>query len=288
MSKSDLLKELRALTQAGMKDCSDALKEAGDDLQKAVDIIKTKGQNIVSARSSAPATEGLVAISTNGNSVCLVEVNCQTDFVARNPSFVELAQFAADTFIKNTGDAAHDVTNIDPWIKKKESLIAQFKENIVMGKWWIEESLSPICKVFSYIHNGSKLGVLLTLQAPSEQAANSEAFRSIGMDLAMQIAAMNPVAVSADKIPVDVLDRQKNIFLTQVKELNKPAVQETKILEGKMNKWFTEACLLKQGVVYSDLLAKRSVESVIKSEYAVQLGGELTVVNFIRHQVGAQ
>ena len=101
MNKSDLLKELRALTQAGMKDCADALKEANDDLQKAVDIIKTKGQAIVSSRSHASATEGVVAAASFGSAVALVEVNCQTDFVARNPAFIALAQDAADIIAKN-------------------------------------------------------------------------------------------------------------------------------------------------------------------------------------------
>lgn len=280
MSKSDLLKELRALTQAGIKDCSDALKEAGDDLQKAVDIIKTKGQNIVSARSSAPATEGLVAIGSHNDAICLVEVNCQTDFVARNPAFVSFAQETADILIRNfsNGTGWKDITK-----QKADTLIAQFKENIVVERWWIEEALSPVCKVFSYLHNGSKLGVLLTLQAPSEEVANSQTFKTIGMDLAMQIAAMNPVAVSPDKIPVEVLERQRNIFMAQIKKLNKPIIQETKILEGKIQKYYQEACLLNQ---LSVLFPKKNIESLIKNEYAVQLGGELTVVNFIRHQVG--
>lgn len=279
MNKSELLRELREITAAGMKDCADALKEAKDDLQKAIDIIKTKGQNIVTSRAGKVASEGVVAISAHDRAFSMVEVNCQTDFVARHPDFVAFANMVADKMAE--GFSSEFMT--DDLIKSKDSLIAKFKENIVVRRWWVDEPLAEVCKTFSYIHNGSKLGVLITLKAPSAEVAQSDEFNQIGNDLAMHVAAMNPLAISSDKIGPDVLERQTFIFDEQVKSLNKPIAAQPKILEGKFRKWHSEVCLLNQESV---LVPKTTIDQLIKGDYAKQLGGELEIVSFYRCQVG--
>jgi len=290
MSKSELLKELRALTQAGMKDCNDALKEAGDDLQKAVDIIKTKGQNIVSGREGKIAAEGLVLVGklpllNKSAALLMLEVNCETDFTAKSPEF---RMFAEDVwnniaYCHVAGLPFNELTGVDA-VAAQTGISAQTKEKCIFNRWWIEEPINSTCRVFGYVHHpADKLASIVTLKAPSEEVADSEDFAKIGHDLAMQIVAMNPIAISPDKVPEDVVARQKDIFEAQVKDLGKPQAQWARIIEGKLNKWYTEVCLTKQESV---VVAKKSIEQLIDSQYAALLGGKIEIVNFIRCQVG--
>ncbi len=281
MTNTDLIKELRALTQAGMKDCREALEEAGWDLQKAVDIVKVKGLNIADGRSGRAASEGVVVITHgDGGLASMVEVNCQTDFVANSRDF-QLFAALTGTELSNSAMASEV---FDPSLveEQRKSVVAITKENVVVRRWWVEESLDSTVRVFSYTHSNHKLGVLLTLQAPNTVAVDAPEFLALGEELAMQVAAMNPLAVSADRMSPEDLDRQKTIFETQLKEEGKPQAMWDKIMIGKMRKWNTEVCLLEQESVVTP---KTSVGQVIKNTGA-KLGGEITVVNFIRCQVG--
>lgn len=284
MSKSDLLKELRNRTQAGMKDCHDALREANDDLEKAVDIIKTKGKNIVSGRESKVATEGLIVAGHFGSdkTVGMIEVNCQTDFVSRSPDFKAFADDSFNMLLNAHLQGQSLDVNSPTAVDLRTDIISKTKENCVVRRWWVEEVASDTCKTFLYIHNGGKLGVILSLQAPTVDAANSKEFAALGLDLAMQIAAMNPLAVSSDRLAADLVERQKGIFETQLQELNKPPAAWAKILDGKFNKWFTETCLLDQESV---VLPKTTVRQVIKN-VGTKLGGEVQIINFVRAEVG--
>jgi elongation factor Ts len=284
MNTAELIKQLREFTQAGMKDCIDALKESGNDLEKAIDIIKVKGKNIVSGRSGRIASEGLVVIRSlpYTNAIAMLEVNCQTDFVARSEQFQSLANIAMQGLVVA-------VTNNQTWDGKDnittaaiENVTSSTKENIVVRRWWVEEVIDPTAKVFHYLHNGDQLGVILTLQAPSVEAASDPRFIALGNDLAMQVAAMSPVAISAEHVLPEVKERQQAIFETQLKEANKPETAWAKILTGKFNKWYSESCLLEQESV---LHPKSSVKDVI-ALVSKQIGGDITVANMIRCQVG--
>lgn len=285
MEKSILLKELRALTGAGMKDCNDALNEAEFDLQKAIDIIKIKGQNIISERASKVAAEGLLVANyvplKNKKSLAMVELNCQTDFVSRSADFKQFSEMIwgrlANSILNNTTFDVSDPVIVD--IQK--DIVFKTKEKCIIRRWWVEEVFDDSCKVFAYVHNNNKLGVILSLKAPSIEAANSDLFTEIGNDLAMQIAAMNPVAISKDKLPPELLNKQKAIFEEQIK--GKPASAMQKILDGKFAKWYSEVCLLNQESVVT---SKMTIEKLITGKYADQLGGILEVINFIRAQVG--
>lgn len=280
MSNTELIRELRALTSAGMKDCKEALEEAGWDLQKAVDIVKVKGLNIADGRTGRVASEGLVDIAVGPNLAVMVEVNCQTDFVANSKEFKQ--------FVHNTKHKLYDRAvafssfTVGDVEEERKAVVSTTKENVVVRRWWVEEAGVPMVKVFAYQHSNNKIGVLVTMQAPSEEAANSPEFKALGEDLAMQICAMNPLAVAADRIPQDEKDRQKAIFETQLKEENKPEKMWEKIIEGKFRKWNTEVCLLEQESV---VVPKTTVKQVVKNVGA-KLGGEITVVNFVRCQVG--
>ncbi len=280
MSNTELIKELRALTQAGMKDCKDALEEAGWDLQKAVDIVKVKGLNVVSGRAGKVASEGAVTVWHFVGGVAMAEVNCQTDFVANSPDFKGFAQNVTRELAEATMDGKVFTTDLVE--SERQSIVSTTKENVVVRRWWVEQAISPTATTFSYVHSNGKIGVLLTLLAPSATAAMDSAFRELGEDLAMQIAAMSPLAISQDRLDPAEIDRQKSIFETQLAELNKPQAAWPKILEGKFNKWYTEVCLLNQESV---VLPKTTVAQVVKN-VGTKLGGEVTVVNFIRCQVG--
>jgi elongation factor Ts len=297
MSNTELIRELRTLTSAGMKDCKEALEEAGWDLQKAVDIVKVKGLNIADGRAGRVASEGrvvtmpaLAIFDETGNRlpnrelIVMVEVNCQTDFVANSLLFVEFAEATAATFLLSLLRGEHfDSSSVEQGENGRLALISSTKENIVVRRWWAEEAQHPTVKVFDYVHSNNKIGVLISMQAPTEEAANSPEFQALGEDLAMQICAMNPLAVSADRISPDEVARQKAIFETQLKEENKPEKMWEKIIEGKFRKWNTEVCLLEQESV---VIPKTTVKQVIKN-VGSKLGGEIQVVNFFRCQVGS-
>ena len=296
MASIELIKQLRALTNAGMSDCKSALDESQDDLEKAVDIIKVRGQAISDSRSAKVAAEGRVALSggTPHGLLVMVEVNCQTDFVAGNDAFIDFADGVANSFYDamkagTTFSTASPLTKGCPFSSPdvegaRKEVIAITKENVIVRRWWAEEAQHPAVRVFGYLHSNDKIGVLLTMQAPSEAAAESPEFNELGSDLAMQVCAMNPLGISADRIPAEEVERQRAIFETQLKEdvKPKPVAMWPKIIEGKFRKWNAEVCLLEQESV---LVPKTTVSQVI-NRVGAKLGGDITVINFVRCQVG--
>jgi len=281
MNQTELIRELRTLTSAGMKDCKDALTEANWDLEKAVDIIKVKGQNIADGRAGRAASEGRVDIAVDKNRLAvMIEVNCQTDFVANSSDFKKFVHNAKHKLYEQiTNNLPFATSDVE---EERKAVVSTTKENIVVRRWWVEEVQDVRARVFAYEHSNSKIGVLVTLLAPTVDAANSPEFQALGEDLAMQIAAMSPLGVAADRLPAEEVARQTAIFQTQLQEMNKPVAAHAKIMEGKMRKWNTEVCLLEQESV---IVPKTTVAQVVKSVGA-KLGGEITVVHFIRCQVG--
>lgn len=280
MNQIDLIKELRLLTSAGMKDCKEALEEANWDLQKAVDIIKVKGQAISDSRSGRVASEGIIIMTAADKLATMVECNCQTDFVAQSKDFILFTALVSNALfnaVKN-GDQ-FDVSSVED---TRQTVAARTKENIVVRRWWAEEALSPNVRVFHYKHSNHKLGVLLSLQITSLDKIDDSAFCELGDNLCMQIAAMNPLATSVEHLAPTDVDRQKAIFETQLQELNKPQAAWPKIMEGKMRKWHSEVCLLEQESV---IVPKTTVAQTIK-DVEKKLGTTISIVNFVRCQVG--
>ncbi len=215
----------------------------------------------------------------------MLEVNCETDFVARSPEFREFAEevWFSISSAHIAGLPFNEFTNTDA-IECQKAISSKIKEKCVFNRWWIEEPIDTTCRVFGYVHHpADKLASIVTLKAPSVEIADSEDFAKIGYDLAMQVVAMNPIAISPDNLPEDVVARQKDIFEAQMKELGKPQVQWARIIEGKLNKWYTEVCLTKQESV---VVPKKSIEQLIETQYAALLGGKIEIVNLIRCQVG--
>lgn len=290
-SNSELIRELRAITQAGMKDCKDALEANSWDLQKATDAVKAKGLQNTNSRSGKVTSEGVVkTIYTNAerDSAVMVEVNCQTDFVARSPDFIVFANQVADSLASaiNSGEInfAASEFNIDNLQVDggttlgdlRKEMIAHTRENIVVRRWWAQQVADPHRAIWQYVHSNDKLGVLVSIEAVTAEALNSTEVKEFADNVAMQIAAMNPLAVSRDNVSQDQFDRQKAIFETQLKDMNKPEAAWPKILEGKLNKWYSEVCLLDQESITTP---KTTVGTLAKNL-------NVKVLSFIRCEVG--
>src|SRR6266404_1078250 len=265
--------KLREMTGAGMMDCKKALTEAQGDLNAAVNILRKKGIATTSALGTREAKEGLIAqyISPGGNLGVLVEVNCQTDFVARNDVF----RAFADELAKKI--ASDPNVNLDA---DREAIVAQFRENIKIARHARME-VTGNGMIAAYIHTGGKIGVLVEVGAGKESTVASDEFKQLVRDITLQIAAGHPFTVSRDQVPADLLAKEKEIAAEQVK--NKPPQAIAKIVEGKLEKFYQTYCLVDQGFVKknSEVTVKEHVNSVEK-----QLGDSIAIRRFVRFQVG--
>jgi len=254
-------------------DCKKALTEAKGEFQAAVDILRKKGAATASAKAAREAREGVIAqhIAPDGRSGVLVEVNCETDFVARNDIFRALAD---DIAKKIAANPSVDLT------ADREAAVAKLRENIKIARHARME-VKGNGMVAAYIHTGAKVGVLVEVGAGKEATTTNPDFKQLVRDITLQIAAGNPFVVSREQIPADVVAKEKEIAAEQVK--NKPPQAIAKIVAGKLEKFYQGYCLVDQGFVKknSEVSVKEHVASVAK-----QLGDEVTIQRFVRFQVG--
>lgn len=265
--------KLREMTNAGMMDCKKALTEANGDLDKAVDILRKKGAATAMTKGKGEAREGAIAqyLAPDGRLGVLVEVNCQTDFVARNEMFRAFTEDVARKLATEPkGDFEAD----------RVALVAKIRENIQVPRHARME-VSGNGLVAAYIHTGAKVGVLVEVGAGKEATAASDDFKQLVKDITLQIAAGHPFVVSRDQVSANVIAKEKEIATEQVK--NKPPQAIAKIVEGKLEKFFQSYCLVDQGFVKknSEVSVREHIGSVAK-----QLGDEITVRRFVRFQVG--
>ena len=282
---AQMVKELRERTQAGMADCKSALVEAEGDMEKAVEIILKKGLAKSAKRAGAIAAEGEVCslVAEDRKSGVLVEGNIQTDFAARNDKFRDFARNVTAVAL-----ASEPGTNLDeakyPGTDKtvaqvRDELIAQIGEKITVRRW--EKLVADEGFVADYVHLGGKIGVLVEL-AVAESLADKPEVKQLAEDLAMHIAAMNPLYLDRDKVPAAAVEKQKEIFEAQLREEGKPEAAWPKILEGKVAKWYTDVCLLEQeAVTESGTKVRALVDKVAKA-----VGGTVAVRRFVRFERG--
>jgi elongation factor Ts len=265
--------KLREMTNAGMMDCKKALTEAKGDMDVAVDILRKKGAATATTKGTREAREGLVAqyIAPGGRLGVLVEVNCQTDFVARNDMF---RAFADDVAKRLAADPKSDFE------ADRIAMVAKIRENIQIPRHSRME-VNGNGMVAAYIHTGAKVGVLVEVGAGKETTIGAEDFKQLVKDITLQIAAGHPFVISREQAPADVVAKEKEIASEQVK--NKPPQAIAKIVEGKLEKFYQTYCLVDQGFVKknSEISVKEHIGAVAK-----QLGDEITVRQFVRFQVG--
>jgi elongation factor Ts len=264
-----MVRELREKTDAPMMECKKALTEAGGDLEKAEEILRIKLGNKASKAASRIAAEGVVAahISTDGRLGALVEVNCETDFVAKNDDFLAftaaLARLVAEqkpADVAALSGLALDGVTVD---ERRKALVGKIGENLSIRRF---ERIEAQGRLASYIHGGAKIGVLVDLVGGDE---------ALGRDLAMHVAASKPVALSREQVSAELIQKERDIAAAKAAESGKPANIVEKMVEGSVQKFLKEVTLLGQPFVKDD---KQTVEQLLKSAHASVAGFRLYVV----------
>ncbi|MGB0849673.1 MAG: translation elongation factor Ts [Bacteroidia bacterium] len=272
---ASLVNKLRQMTGAGMMDCKKALQESNGDIDGAVDILRKKGAAKAAKRADREASEGLsIAKSVGDNSYgIVVEVNCETDFVAKNDDFSSFANSVADYALENK-IADKDALLASPWEGKTLGEICVDKTAVIGEKIEISNyALMASEGVAAYNHGANRIGVLVALNSAEDAAIEA------GKDLAMQIAAMNPVAVDADAVPQEVKDKEFKIGREIAEQEGKPEAMLDKIANGKLQRYYKDNTLLAQSYVKDGSM---NVEAFLKS-----VNPDLKVKAFTRFQLGA-
>jgi len=282
MSDIEKVKQLREATGAGFKDCNLAVKESGGDLDKAVEILRIKGISKASKKMSRDAKEGVIATSGDESKISVIEINCETDFVAKNDDFVSFAKELSELNNQNNSDLGSlnksKMSNGKTVEDNLVSLIAKMGEKITVGK--VKTFNQSGTKNFNYLHtivkdNLAKLSVIVSL----ETANNSDLVKSFGKQLSMHIAASNPLALSSDFIEKDVLQKEQDLVTEELKNSGKPDNIAQKISLGKMSKFKQDNALLTQAWVMEP---KKKVQDIIKDLNI----SDLKIKGFYRLKIG--
>ena len=286
---AQLVKELREMTGAGMMDCKNALVETDGDIDKAVEVLREKGLGKAAKKADRVAAQGLVAtkVAESGDKAAIIEVNAETDFVAKNEDFVEFVQKLNELVLEGSFESVDEfeASKFDGDTTVKEELtekIATIGENMNIRRF---ESLGEAgCVYASYVHGNGKIAVLVEMKT---DAAASEVME-LGKDVAMQVASMNPAYNTREDVDADYIAREKEIILKQALNENeqaaKPKPEEivTKIAEGRLNKQLKEVCLQEQAFVKDSSM---TVAEYINSK-AKEIGKDVKVTKTVRYEVG--
>ena len=280
------VKQLRDMTGAGMMDCKAALAETNGDLEAAVDWLRTKGIAKADKKAGRTAAEGLIGVAAEGTSAIVVEVNSETDFVALNEAFQDLVRGVAQTGLGTDGsrDAVGAATNAATGKSIDESIkdaVATIGENMNLRR---SQKLSVSAgTVATYVHNAAadnlgKMGVLVAI----ETTGNVDAARNFARQVAMHVAATNPMALTAEEVDPAAVAREKDIFSAQARESGKPENIIEKMVEGRLRKFYEEVVLLKQAFVINPDL---TVEAALKAAEA-EIGAPAKITGFVRFALG--
>ncbi len=282
--------ELRARTGAGMMDCKKALEEAGGDLSRAAEILRARGITKAEKRAGRATSQGLVgaAVTADGSAGALVELGCETDFVARNEDFQRavdtlLAQALAtqamslEQFLQQPSTGPHGETVMD----QVKELTAKTGENVALRNV-VKYAAGHTGLVSLYLHHNRQVGVLVELECGSEGVARGSGAQELAREIALHIASADPIAVRPADIPAEVLERERRIAEEQVVQEGKPEAIRGKIVEGKIRKFLAERTLLNQPWVKDD---KKTI-SELMAEASRQVGTALSVIRFSRIKVG--
>jgi elongation factor Ts len=281
-----LVMKLRKMSGQGMMDCKKALQETDGDVEKAMDLLRKKGLATLAKRAGRDTSEGLVVRKTSedGKTAAMATLCCETDFVAKSDDFVAtaktLADFALacpqDEGVENVLETSVDGRTFNDLLTE---IVSKTGEKTQVGDY-TKYKLDGPGLISTYIHFNEKVGTMLQIDTSNDEIAAGEAVKQAASDIAMHITATKPLALNKDQIDPEMIEREKAIFAEQVK--NKPANIIDKIVEGKINKFYAENCLLQQPFVKDD---SKSVEQVL-NEAAKKAGGQAKIKRFVRFEVG--
>ena len=283
---ASMVKDLREKTGAGMMDCKSALNESGGDMEAAVDWLRTKGLAKAAKKAGRVAAEGLIGVVANGNAGAVVEVNSETDFVARNEQFQKMVADIASVALATEGDFDKLVEANYPGASKSvkdyvTEMVGTIGENMnVRRSGYISVSEGAVA---AYVHNQvvpglGKIGVLVGLESSGDKTKLAE----LGRQIAMHIAATNPLATRKEELDQAVVDRERNVLIAEAKESGRPDNIIEKMVEGRIRKFYEEVVLLSQAFVVNP---DDTVEKAVKAAEA-DVGAPITVVGFVRFALG--
>lgn len=256
MSELETIKQLREKTGAGMMDCQNALEEAEGDTDKAVEILRKKGLEKADKRSGRETHQGLIALAKEGDKVAVVVLRCETDFVALNEDFIKAVNEFAQKLLTISE------AEFRPWVEEKiaKELTIKIGENIQLGEFGLFAGET----IGVYLHSDKRQAAVAVLSGNNEELADN---------LAMQVVAMSPDYLNPEDVPAEVLDKEKEVYREQTRNEGKPDDVIEKIIAGKLNKFYSEVCLLKQPYIKDD---KVTIEKFL---------GDIKVIEFKRYSV---
>lgn len=284
-----MVKDLRACTGAGMMECKKALSEADGDLDKAVDILRTRGLAALAKKAGRATNEGTIsAVVTDDSKVgVLVEVNCETDFVGRNENFRAFVDAIAEHIASEAPTDVNDLksqTNAARGVTVEEMLgeaVGKLGENMGITRF-IRQEVEGAGAVATYLHGGGRIGVMVTFGFEKPETAANETFRTFSRDIAMQVAAANPLYTRREDVPSDVTDHEIEIYKAQAAESGKPEQIQEKMAQGRLEKYFKEVSLVEQPFVKDmDITVSQYVDQTSKA-----VGDTITVAGFHRFTLG--
>jgi elongation factor Ts len=291
-----MIKELRKVTGAGLLDCTKAIQANGGDFEKAVNTLREKGWSTAAQKAGQETRAGLVIVKERGDSICAVQVSCETDFVARTDDFIAFTRRITDQVLDDASLTDAEKVLAADFIPGKttadaiQEMITKLGENIIIRG----VARYPLGKagttVEGYIHAGTlegdygpmegRIGVLVELGTNNATAADGNTLRGLAHDLALHIANLNPGYVSPDDIPDGVIQKERETLMAQLAEENKPDPIKAQVVEGRLNKFYQDVCLTKQAFVKDDDV---SIEELLLQK-SKEIGGTITINRFVRFE----
>jgi len=264
------VKKLREMTGAGIMDCKRALEASGGDIPKAATLLREKGIASAVKREAKEAREGLIGMSAQAARGAMIELNCETDFVARTDDFIKLAE----TLTRKDLEQGEGVLEQEPVLNLVRELSGKVGEKMVFRRANRYEAAAGTF-VSSYLHSNKRIGVLVLMEGPQNEAS-----LQCGKDIAMQVAAARARFVSAKDVPAEMVEEKKRSFVEEIK--NKPREIQEKIAKGKLEKWFNDICLLDQSFIKNE---EQKVSAYL-AEVSGKIAATVKVVRFVRIEVG--
>lgn len=276
---AELVKSLRDKTGAGMMDCKRALEETNCDFEKAIDYLRKKGAVVAAKRAERSANEGVIVtkLSDDKKKAVILELNCETDFVARSQDFINLSNKIADVIFDGDYKNVDEVLNVTAVNNLFNEVLGKVGEKLSLSRFKKVETSSGL--IVGYIHPGAKLGVMVVYES-SKQIPDD--FRTLGKDIAMQVAAMRPLVVKREQVDKSLIEKEIEIYKTQARNEGKPEQILDKIAQGKLEKFYQDVCLLEQAFVKDG----SKVVGELISNFNKEKSADITVSHFLRYHLG--